>query len=88
MEGKKFCESTWALDIKILMMAVCCGLGYLSHFYFKFPRDYLQVGLCLAAYCVFMAITFIIDIYVEKGAFFASKSHEVSQDRFIQYTTC
>ena len=78
MEDKKFCESNWAMDVKILLMAVCCALGYLSHFYFKFPSQSLEVGLCLAGYCILMAAHYMVETYVEKGAFYIGTSHDVS----------
>jgi len=66
------------MDIKIVMLANAVALGYVSHFVFKFPRDSLLVALCLAGYCVIMLLHYYIETYCEKGAFFISKSHEVS----------
>ena len=76
LEGRNFRESTIWTDIKILILAISCILGYLSHFVMRFPRDADQVGMCLAGYCVLMSLHYYIENYKEKGAFFVSKSHE------------
>ena len=70
--------NTW-MDIKILILAVAVTLGYVSHFVFKFPRDSNKVAMCLAGYCVIMALHYYIEKYCEKGAFFIRKSHEFSR---------
>jgi len=67
------------MDLKIVIAAISCLLGYLSHFYFRFPKNAPEVALCLAGYCVLMAIHYWIENHCEKGAFFISKSHEVRE---------
>ena len=79
LEKRNFVESTFFTDVKILLIAICCVLGYVSHFVCKFPRDANEVGMCLAAYCVLMFLHWYIESYKEKGAFFIGKSHEVSE---------
>ena len=79
LEGRKFCETTIWLDAKIIIYAISAVLGYLSHLYFKFPKDAAQVGMCLAAYCVLMTIHYYIETYKEKGAFFMCSSHEMGK---------
>ena len=81
METKNFKESTWVIDLKIVILAACCLLGYLSHFVLKFPKESKEVGMCLAGYCVLTAIHYLLENYIEKGAFYVSKSHEFSRFR-------
>ena len=69
------------IDLKIVILALCCVLGYLSHFVLKFPKESKEVGLCLAGYCVLTAFHYLLEKYVEKGAFYVSKSHEFSRFR-------
>ena len=79
LEGRNFKEVTFWMDIKIVLIAIACVLGYVSHFVMKFPSQANEVGLCLVGYGVLMAIHYFIEYYKEKGSFFMSKSHEVSQ---------
>ena len=61
--------------MKIILLAIACGLGYVSHFVLKFPKDWEGVAACLGSYVVLMAIHQVIESYAEKGAFYISKSH-------------
>ena len=65
-------------DIKCVIFAIACVLGYVSHMVCKFPRDYLEVAACVAVYGFLMTVHYYIESYLEKDAFFISKSHEVS----------
>ena len=66
------------LDMKIVIFMIAVGLGYYSHFVAKFPRDAEKVAASLVAYAVLMALHYYIESYKERGAFFQSKSHQVS----------
>ena len=37
--------------------------------------------MCLAGYCVLTAIHYLLENYIEKGAFYVSKSHEFTRFR-------
>ena len=78
MEEKNFVEHTSYTDIKMVIFVIACGLGYFSHFKCKFPADFHLVIACVACYAVLMAIHYYIETFLEKEAFFISKSHEVS----------
>ena len=53
------------MDIKIVVVAIACALGYVSHFVMKFPKDHVEVAGCLAAYVVLMCIHYLIENYKE-----------------------
>ena len=78
MEEKGYKEFTSYTDIKIVIFAIACAIGYYSHFKCKFPADYLIVVAAVCAYAFLMAIHYYIENFLEKDAFFISKSHEVS----------
>ena len=65
--------------MKIVIVAICCGLGYVSHMVMRFPSEAEGVAACLAAYCVLMGIHYYIENYMEKGAFFIAKSHGLAR---------
>ncbi len=71
-------EYTNYIDVKIVIYAVTCFLGYWSHFVVKFPNEAHLVVIALASYGVLMAIHYYIENLMEKQAFFISKSHKVS----------
>ena len=77
-DEKKFVEFTMYTDIKCVIFIIACVLGYYSHFTCKFPKDFLQVAACVAVYGFLMTVHYYIESYLEKDAFFISKSHEVS----------
>ena len=68
-------------DIKCVIFIIACVLGYFSHFMCKFPADFMQVAGSVAAYAFLMTIHYYIESYLERDAFFISKSHSVSQFR-------
>ena len=78
LEEKGYQEFTHYTDIKIVLFAIACAIGYYSHFKCKFPADYLQVAAAVAFYGFLMTIHYYIETFLEKDAFFISKSHEVS----------
>ena len=65
LEGRNFRESTIWTDIKIVILAISCGLGYASHMVFRFPSEADKVGMCLATYAVLMTIHYFIETYKE-----------------------
>ena len=77
-DERKFVEFTMYTDIKCVIFLIACGLGYYSHMVCKFPRDFQQVAVCVLVYGSLMAIHYYIESYLEKDAFFISKSNEVS----------
>ena len=79
LESKKYIENTNWIDIKILITATACALGYLSHFVLKFPKDHLQIGACVLGYAILMTINYFIETRVEKDSFYMIKSHEDSR---------
>ena len=79
MEDRKFRERTLWLDLKIVILAICCVLGYVSHMVLRFPRDADKVGICLAIYVVLMVFNYWIESYKEQGAFYISKSHGMAK---------
>ena len=79
LEEKNFAEHTMYTDIKIVIFIIACGLGYFSHFKCKFPLDYMMVVACVACYGFLMTIHYYIETFLEKEAFFISKSHDVSK---------
>ena len=78
MEDKKFVESNSYTDMKILLGFISCVLGVLSHFYFvPFPQSkYALIG-CVIGYSICASLYYYIDNYLQKDAFFISKSHSV-----------
>ena len=64
--------------MKIVLLAIAVGLGYVSHFVLKFPSEANEVAMCLGGYAVVMAIHYYIETYCEKECFFISSSHSVS----------
>ena len=79
LEEKKFDEHTMYTDIKIVIFVIACGLGYFSHFVCKFPKDFMLVAACVGVYAFLMTIHYYIETYLERDAFFISKTHEVSK---------
>ena len=76
--SNSFVEYTNYIDIKIVIYALACVLGYWSHFIVKFPKESYFLVVALASYGVLMAIHYFIENKMEKQAFFISKSHKVS----------
>jgi len=68
-------EFTHYTDIKILIFAAGCGLGYWSHFIVKFPDEFHLLIVALLSYGILMSIHFLIESKLEKAAFFIAKSH-------------
>lgn len=71
-------ESTWSIDIKIVMYAVACWLAYWSHFLVKFPKDWHLIVICLAIYGVICIIHYYLEHFVEKQAFYWAKQNQVN----------
>ena len=44
LENRKFKENTFWFDVKIVVIALACLLGYLSHFVFRFPKNAPEVA--------------------------------------------
>ena len=68
-------EQTKFLDFKILIFAICCGLGYWSHFMVKFPDEAYLLAVALASYAILMALHYFIENKLEREAYFITKSH-------------
>ena len=79
LDSKEFVESNFYIDMKIVLIAIACGLGYVSHVVMRFPKEAPGVAMCLGVYCVLMSIHYYIENYLEKGAFFIGKSHGMSK---------
>ena len=79
MEEKNFVEHTMYTDIKCVIFVIACAIGYFSHFKCKFPADFKLVIACVAVYAFLMTIHYYIEAFLERDAFFISKSHEVSR---------
>jgi len=70
-------ETRW-IDIKIVLYAIACWLGYWSHMVVKFPDEATSVVVALGSYGVLMSIHWFIEKRIEQEAFYISKSNKVS----------
>ena len=70
-------ECNFWLDVKIVLLILCCVFAYVSHMVLRFPKDSMGVALCLAGYCLMMVIHWYIEAYIEKdNLFYECSSHE------------
>ena len=61
----------------MVILAIACILGYVSHFVMKFPEDCKEVGACVVLYGILMTFNYYVETYIEMGAFFMSSTHEL-----------
>jgi hypothetical protein len=70
----KVTEHTLFIDIKNVLCAIACGLGYWSHFVVKFPSQYFMVVVAVISYAVLMGIHWLIENKLERSAFYIASS--------------
>jgi len=59
-------EYTNYIDVKIVIYALACFLGYWSHFVVKFPSESHLLVVALVSYCVLMTIHYYVENKMER----------------------
>jgi len=71
LENKEFKESFFWNDIKMFLAAICCVLGYISHWGpVKWPENKQIIAGCLAGYAICQVFYYYIENFKESSAFF------------------
>ena len=53
-------------DVKIVIFAIACGLGYWSHFVVKFPQDYHLLIIAVLSYASLMGFNWLLENKLER----------------------
>jgi len=64
--SNNFVEYTNYVDVKIVIYALACLLGYWSHFIVKFPKEYYLLIVALSIYGILMLIHYYIENKMER----------------------
>ena len=82
-EQKGFEEYNGTLNVKIIIYAICCFLGYYSHMKVPIPDGAGLLPILIGSYGILMAVHYYIENYMEKEAFYWSSSHKVRNFFFL-----
>ena len=68
-----------ATDIKIMIGFVSTVIGIISHYYpIPFPKNIPLIICCISGYLIFVGIYYYVEYFMEKDAFYITKSNKVS----------
>jgi hypothetical protein len=82
---KGFKEDNRYTDMKILIAAVACVLGVVSHFYpIPFPKNKPLLAGCVVGYIICASLYYLIEKRYEGEAFYIARANGISKMREYQ----